>query len=141
MPLINVIEVTAKAIEQQGLNKVALLGTAFVMQQDFYKSGLSKQGITAVVPTEQEQAEIHRMIFDELCVGKILPQSKAFYLQVIENLKQQGIQSVILGCTEIGLLIQNDAKWFPVCLVLAPTLKIKDNTALILSIQKQTKND
>lgn len=106
VPLLDIIEVTANAIKQQGLSKVALLGTAFVMQQDFYKNGLAAQGVQAIVPSETEQAEIHRIIFEELCVGNIRAESKAFYLSVIKKLKTQGIQGVILGCTEIGLLIQ-----------------------------------
>ncbi|WP_150538580.1 aspartate/glutamate racemase family protein [Actinobacillus vicugnae] len=106
IPLIHIIDTTATAIKQQGLSKVALLGTAFVIQQDFYKDGLAKRGVQAVVPNEADQAEIHRIIFDELCVGKVLPESKAFFLSVIEKLQQQGIEGVILGCTEIGLLIQ-----------------------------------
>lgn len=106
VPLIDIVEVTATAIKQQGLSKVALLGTAFVMQQDFYKNGLAARGVQAIVPSETEQAEIHRIIFEELCVGNIQADSKAFYLSVIQKLETQGIQGVILGCTEIGLLIQ-----------------------------------
>ena len=111
VPLIDIIEVTANAIKQQGLSKVALLGTAFVMQQDFYKNGLADHGVQAIVPTETEQAEIHRIIFEELCVGNIQEKSKAFYLSVIAKLQAQGIEGVILGCTEIGLLIrQSDSE-------------------------------
>lgn len=113
IPLIDIIEVTATAIKQQGLNKVALLGTAFVMQQDFYKNGLATYGVQAIVPSEAEQAEIHRIIFEELCVGDIRAESKAFYLSVIKKLETQGIQGVILGCTEIGLLIQQSDSQLP----------------------------
>lgn len=106
VPLLSVIDATAKAIQHHKKHKVALLGTEFVMSEDFYKQGLNQYGIETVVPTPQVQKDIHRIIFDELCRGKILPQSKNFYLETIAELTQQGIEGVILGCTEIGLLLQ-----------------------------------
>ncbi len=85
---------------------MALLGTAFTMSDNFYLDGLIERGITPIVPDAQTQQEIHRIIFDELCVEKILSQSKTFYLETIEKLTALGIEGVILGCTEIGLLIK-----------------------------------
>lgn len=98
-------QITA-AIQAQKVQKVALLGTRFTMQDGFYRNGLRERGISALVPNAEQQAEIHRIIFEELCVGKFLPESKQFYLEVIADLHRQGAQGVILGCTEIGLLIQ-----------------------------------
>lgn len=101
IPFLHILD----AIKSRGLNKVALLGTKFTMSDNFYRDGLIVRGITPIVPNESAQNEIHRIIFDELCVGKFLPQSKAFYLDTIEFLRKQGAEGVILGCTEIGLLV------------------------------------
>ena len=104
IPFLHILDATADAIKSRGLNKVALLGTKFTMSDNFYRDGIVR-GITPIVPNESAQNEIHRIIFDELCVGKFLPQSKAFYLDTIEFLRKQGAEGVILGCTEIGLLV------------------------------------
>lgn len=114
VPFLHIVDATAKAINAQNLDKVALLGTQFVMQQDFYKQGLRKFHIESIVPDENTQAEIHRIIFDELCVGTISEQSKDYFLNVINHLEQQGAKGVILGCTEIGLLINQDDLDMPV---------------------------
>ncbi|OAQ15651.1 racemase [Bibersteinia trehalosi Y31] len=106
IPFLHILDATAKAIKAQGLHKIGVLGTAFTMQDPFYQDGLLERGITAIMPTLVEQAEIHRIIFEELCLGKFLPESKAFYLSVIDKLATQGAEGVILGCTEIGLLVQ-----------------------------------
>ena len=106
VPFLHIIDATANAIKAKGIDKVALLGTSFTMSDTFYRDGLKARDIEAIVPHQQTQQEIHRIIFDELCVGKILPNSKAFYLKVIDELAQQGAEGVILGCTEIGLLVQ-----------------------------------
>ena len=110
IPFLHILDATVDAIKSRGLNKVALLGTKFTMSDNFYRDGLIVRGITPIVPNEDTQNEIHRIIFDELCVGKFLPQSKAFYLKIIDELKNQGAEGVILGCTEIGLLVnQSDS--------------------------------
>lgn len=114
VPFLHIVDATAKAINAQNLDKVALLGTQFVMQQDFYKQGLRKFHIESIVPDENTQAEIHHIIFDELCVGTISEQSKDYFVNVINHLKQQGAKGVILGCTEIGLLIHQDDLDMPV---------------------------
>ncbi|OOF71474.1 aspartate/glutamate racemase family protein [Rodentibacter caecimuris] len=105
IPFLHILDATSTAIKSIGLNKVALLGTAFTMSDVFYQQGLQARGITTIVPEPKAQQEIHRIIFEELCVGKLLPQSKKIYLNIIERLEQQGAQGIILGCTEIGLLI------------------------------------
>ncbi|QIM62535.1 aspartate/glutamate racemase [Pasteurellaceae bacterium Orientalotternb1] len=106
IPFLHIIDATAQGIKAQGLQKVALLGTRFTMQDDFYRNGLNERGIIAIVPNESQQTEIHRIIFEELCFGKFLSTSKQYYLDVITDLQRQGAEGVILGCTEIGLLIQ-----------------------------------
>lgn len=114
VPFLHIVDATAQAIKAKNIDKVALLGTQFVMQQDFYKNKLASFGIESVVPDTSAQAEIHRIIFNELCVGEIKPSSKQFYLDVIHQLRQQGANAVILGCTEIGLLINQDDLALPV---------------------------
>lgn len=114
VPFLHIVDATAQAIQSRQVDKVALLGTQFVMQQDFYKQGLAQYQIETIVPDEETQQEIHRIIFQELCVGEILPESKQYYLNVIEQLIAQGAKGVILGCTEIGLLIQQHDVAVPV---------------------------
>ncbi|MRN38648.1 aspartate/glutamate racemase family protein [Neisseria sp. N95_16] len=106
IPFLHILDATVAAIKAQGIKKVGVLGTAFTMQDAFYKDGLKQRGIEMVVPDEQAQAEVHRIIFEELCLGKILPESRDFYLDTVQYLAGQGAEGVILGCTEIGLLIQ-----------------------------------
>lgn len=108
VPFLHILDGVAQSIHAQNKQCVGLLGTRFTMQDIFYKQGLEQRGIRTIVPDDDEQAEIHRIIFEELCVGKILPSSRDFYLQTIEKLAEQGAEAVILGCTEIGLLIQQD---------------------------------
>ncbi|MDO5054362.1 MAG: aspartate/glutamate racemase family protein [Pasteurella oralis] len=110
VPFLHIIDATAKAINAKQINQIALLGTQFTMQDHFYRDLLLARGITPIVPNNEQQQEIHRIIFTELCIGKIKSESKQFYLDVIAELEKQGAQGVILGCTEIGLLInQQDA--------------------------------
>ncbi|HDR1314944.1 aspartate/glutamate racemase family protein [Pasteurella multocida] len=110
VPFLHIIDATAKAIKIKNLTQVALLGTQFTMQDPFYRDLLLHHDITPLVPNQKQQQEMHRIIFTELCVGQIKPESKQFYLDVINDLAKQGAQGVILGCTEIGLLInQQDA--------------------------------
>ncbi|WP_041639419.1 aspartate/glutamate racemase family protein [[Mannheimia] succiniciproducens] len=113
VPFLHILDAVADSIKAKGLNKVALLGTAFTMSDNFYRDGLIERGITPVVPDEETQKEIHRIIFEELCIGKILPQSKTFYLKTIEKLTALGAEGVILGCTEIGLLINQADSTLP----------------------------
>ncbi len=106
IPLLHVVDATAAAIRAQGLDTVALLGTRFTMSDGFYAERMARQGIRVLVPEAPVQDEIHRIIFNELCLNRIEADSKAFYRQAIADLAQQGAQGVILGCTEICLLIQ-----------------------------------
>ncbi len=105
VPFLHIADATADALLQRGFTHVALLGTRYTMEQDFYKSRLRARGITVDIPDEAEREMIHRVIFDELCFGRQLPQSKAAYLRVVERMAAAGAQAAVLGCTEIGMLI------------------------------------
>lgn len=106
VPMVHIVDATAQEIKRQGLSKVALLGTTFTMTQPFYKQRLLEQyGIETVVPAQEEMAEIMRIIEEELTFHILKDSSRAFYVKVIESLQKQGAQGVILGCTEIPLLI------------------------------------
>ena len=106
IPLLHVVDATAAAIQAQGLDKVGLLGTRFTMSDGFYTQRMRELGIATVLPNEAQQAEIHRVIFEELCCNRFTDTAKRYYQQVVEDLQAQGAQGVILGCTEIGLLLQ-----------------------------------
>jgi aspartate racemase len=106
IPLLHIADATAQSIRQRGFRRVALLGTRFTMQEDFYRGRLVQTfGLDVLVPDTSEQIHINRVIYDELCVGKILPESKSVYLKIMENLLSRGAEGIILGCTEIGLLV------------------------------------
>lgn len=112
IPLLHIADATAISLISQGIEKIGLLGTAFTMEQDFYKGRLqNKYGLQVVTPNKTDRAIIHKVIYDELCLGKINEASKQNYLRIIQQLSDQGAQGVILGCTEIGLLVnQTDTK-------------------------------
>ena len=106
IPILHIADMTAAELQKQGIRKVGLLGTKYTMQQDFYKNILIEQGIEVVIPNDADVDVVNRIIYDELCLGKILEESKAVYLDIIHELARNGAQGIILGCTEIGLLIQ-----------------------------------
>jgi aspartate racemase len=107
IPLLHIADPTAEAIRASGIRKIGLLGTRFTMEQDFYKGRLIQQhGLDVLTPTQTDRDCVHRIIYEELCLGIISPASKAEYLQVIGRLADAGAEGIILGCTEIGLLIQ-----------------------------------
>ena len=107
IPVVHIADATAEVLRAQGMQTVGLLGTAFTMEQDFYKGRLTeKYGLDVLVPEAEDRALVHRVIYQELCLGEVEQASKREYLRVVENLQQRGAQAVILGCTEIGMLIQ-----------------------------------
>ncbi|TDF92993.1 aspartate/glutamate racemase family protein [Paenibacillus piri] len=115
IPLIHIADSSAIKIVKDGIKKVALLGTAFTMEQDFYKGRLTEKfGLEVIVPNEVDRSDVHDIIYQELCLGIINEESKQTYLKIINNLKQQGAEAVILGCTEITLLISQDDCSIPV---------------------------
>ena len=105
IPLLHIADVTARAVREAGLTRVGLLATAFTMEQDFYVARLAAHGLEVLVPDDAGRAEIHRIIYDELCRGVVLDGSRQHYREVIATLAIRGAQGVILGCTEITLLV------------------------------------
>jgi aspartate racemase len=107
IPILHIADATAQAVTARGMDTVGLLGTRFTMEEDFYRGRLSQQhGLSVLLPTPAEQDMVHRVIFDELCLGIIRDSSRAQYLQVCQHLAAAGAQGIVLGCTEIGLLVQ-----------------------------------
>ena len=111
IPLIHIADATAQRVQAEKIRKVGLLGTAFTMEQPFYKGRLTEKfGLEVVVPDASDRKLVHRIIYDELCQGKALPASKAQYVKIMNELAQRGAEGIILGCTEIMLLVgQSDS--------------------------------
>ncbi|WP_444922742.1 aspartate/glutamate racemase family protein [Microbulbifer sp. DLAB2-AF] len=114
IPLVHIADATAEKLIADGIKRVGLLGTKFTMEQGFYKNRVSeKYGIEVIVPNEDEQNTIHDVIYNELCLGQINSNSREKYLETIKNLHSQGAEAVILGCTEIALLVQQQHTQVP----------------------------
>ncbi|MBQ6887758.1 MAG: aspartate/glutamate racemase family protein [Lachnospiraceae bacterium] len=114
IPIIHIAEATADELKLKGITKVGLLGTKYTMTQEFYKSKLIKAGIDVVIPDSEGVEVVNNIIYNELCLGIISEDSKKKYLAIIDELEKNGAQGVILGCTEIGLLIQQKDTKLPV---------------------------
>lgn len=112
MPLLHIADATAAKIQAKGIRKVGLLGTAFTMEKEFYKDRLqSRHGIEVVTPEARDRALVHRVIYEELCTGVVRDASRRDYIRIIDSLSHRGAEAVILGCTEIGMLVaQNDTR-------------------------------
>ncbi|GGD62596.1 aspartate/glutamate racemase family protein [Lacimicrobium alkaliphilum] len=107
IPLLHIVDALAAHLQEQNITAVGLLGTRFTMQDSFFRQRLQQQfGIQVLVPAESDVREIHRVIYEELCQGRIDEQSRQKYLNIINQLSGQGAQGIVLGCTEIGLLLQ-----------------------------------
>ena len=107
VPLLHIADATAQQVRARGLKKIGLLGTKFTMEEDFYKDRLqARHGLEVLIPPPLERDLVHRVIYDELVRGQIEPASKMRYLEIIRNLVNNGAEGIILGCTEIGLLVQ-----------------------------------
>ena len=107
IPLVHIADATAEKLITDGVKRVGLLGTKFTMEQSFYKNRVTeKYGIEVTVPDEEEQDMVHNVIYNELCLGEVRSESREKYLEAIKNLHSQGAEAVILGCTEIALLVQ-----------------------------------
>lgn len=130
IPLLHLADVTAQAVIRAGLSTVGLLGTAFTMEQGFYRDRLAGHGLTVLVPPPADRAEVHRVIYDELCLGQIREESRQIYRDVIVRLCQAGAQGVVLGCTEIELLISAPDSPVPVF----PTTRLHVEAALDASL-------
>lgn len=108
IPLLHIAEVTARVLQTHGVQRVALLGTKYTMEQGFYRSVLVRHGLDVLIPEPEARAEMNRIIFDELCCGEMKQSAKQFYLEAIRQMAAQGAQGIILGCTEIGLLVTQE---------------------------------
>ena len=107
LPLLHIADATAGRVKAAGVKRAGLLGTRFTMEQDFYRGRLeSRHGLEVLVPDEDQRAAVHRVIYDELCRGRVLPESRRLYAEIIAGLVGRGAEAVILGCTEIGLLVR-----------------------------------
>lgn len=106
LPLLHIADATAKVLARDGITRVGLLGTRFTMEQAFYRDRLEDAGIRVITPDQSQRDVVHRVIYEELCQGEINPASREAYLQIITSLSENGAQAIILGCTEIGLLVR-----------------------------------
>jgi len=131
VPLLHIADATAKVLKAQGVTKVGLLGTKFTMERDFYVGRLADNGIEAVVPGKTDRELVDRVIFDELCKGEFLDDSRMEYLRVIDDLAAQGAGAVVLGCTEIGLLVKPEDTNVPVL----DTCKIHAAQAVVMALE------
>jgi amino-acid racemase len=133
IPLLHIADATAAAVRRAGLSTVGLLGTAFTMEQDFYRGRLASHGLTVLVPPAEERAEVHRVIYEELCLGEVREASRQAYRGVIAHLAQAGAEGVILGCTEIELLVGQQDSPLPVF----PTTRLHVEAAVDQAIGPQ----
>ena len=114
IPLLHIADATARAIKAQGLGKVGLLGTKFTMEEDFYRGRLvGRHDLEVLIPEAEDREIVHRVIYDELVLGMIKPESRKQYKQIIEKLIAAGAEGIILGCTEIGLLVKDEDSRVP----------------------------
>jgi len=109
IPLLHIADATAESIKAEGIQKIALLGTRFTMEENFYKGRLvDNYGLEVIIPGAEDMEIVHRIIYNELCAGIIQPDSKQKYADIIQRLVKEGAEGIILGCTEIGLLVKQD---------------------------------
>lgn len=113
IPILHIADATAKQIQKSEINTVGLLGTKYTMEQDFYKSRIELNGIQVLIPNDEDRNVINKVIYDELCLGKIQQSSREYYKKVIKSLVDAGAKGIILGCTEIGLLVKPEDSEVP----------------------------
>jgi aspartate racemase len=106
LKLISIIDATAESIKEKGITKVGLMGTRFTMNEPFYRKGLQKHGVDVILPDADERKYIQKIIFEELSIGKLTDESRRGFLDIIDNLVEQGAEGIVLGCTEIPLLVK-----------------------------------
>jgi aspartate racemase len=134
IPMIHIASATAERINAAGLTRIGLLGTRFTMEQDFYKAILIEHGIEVLIPSEAERADVHRIIYDELCLGEVREMSRARYREIMQNLQGRGAQGIILGCTEITLLVRPEDSRVPQF----DTTRIHAERAIELALETET---
>ncbi|GIN98973.1 aspartate racemase [Siminovitchia terrae] len=113
IPILHIADATANQIKKSNLHTVGLLGTKYTMEQDFYKARIKSNGIKVLVPNDSEREMINKVIYEELCLGNIKQSSGDYYKKVITNLVDSGAEGIILGCTEIGLLVKQEDSEVP----------------------------
>ncbi len=113
IPLLHIADATAEKILSKDIKRIGLLGTRYTMEQEFYKSRLEEKGLRVMIPGERDRAIVHRIIYEELCLGKILEESRGQFIRIIDALAGRGAEGVILGCTEIGLLLKEEDSRVP----------------------------
>ena len=132
IPFLHIAEATGLEIKKHNISKVGLLGTKFTMEKDFYKEIINNLGIEVIIPDGKDRDSVHQIIYGELVHGKILEQSKKTYKRIIKDLEMNGAEGVILGCTEIPLLIEQHDVDIPIF----DTTKIHAESAVELAIEK-----
>jgi len=132
VPLLHLADTTAEAVRAAGVRTVGLLGTAFTMEQDFYRDRLASHGLEVLVPEAEDRGLVHRVIFDELCLGVVQDASREAFRAVIDRLTERGAAGVILGCTEIELLVGQDDSPVPVF----PTTRLHAEAAVRLALEE-----
>ena len=133
IPLVHLADTTAAAVREAGLNTVGLLGTAFTMEQDFYRNRLATHDLSVIVPDDDDRALVHRVIYDELCRGIVSAESRHAYQQVIARLVAAGAEGIVLGCTEIELLISSGDSPVP----FFPTTRLHVEAAVELALSDE----
>ncbi|MCM3237387.1 aspartate/glutamate racemase family protein [Heyndrickxia oleronia] len=113
IPILHIADATAKQIKKLNVKTIGLLGTKYTMEQDFYKTRIESNGIKVIIPNDSERELVNKVIYNELCLGSIQQSSREYYKQVIKNLVNNGAEGIILGCTEIGLLIKQEDSEVP----------------------------
>jgi aspartate racemase len=132
IPLLHIADATAQDVLRAGIRRVGLLGTRFTMEEDFYRDRLLRQfGLEAIVPESGDRGDVHRIIFDELCLGRLVPDSRVRLREVLDRLARQGAEGIILGCTELGLLLTKDDSPVP----LFDTTQIHARAAVDLALR------
>lgn len=130
IPVLHIAEATAQELKKDNIKKVALLGTKYTMTQDFYKDKIQENQIEVIIPEEKDIEFVNHVIYDELCLGVINEDSRKEFKRIIEDLKASGAQGVILGCTEIGLLVQQKDS----CLSVYDTTEIHARKAALAAL-------
>ncbi|MEE4418236.1 aspartate/glutamate racemase family protein [Streptomyces bugieae] len=131
VPLLHLADTTAEAVRAQGLRRIGLLGTAFTMEQDFYRGRLARHGLDVLVPDAPGRSTVHKVIYDELCLGIVREESRASFQAVINDLVTAGAEGIVLGCTEIELLIGPEHSPVPVF----PTTRLHAEAAVDRALQ------
>ncbi len=131
IPLLHIADATAEEILRKNIEAIGLLGTRHTMEREFYKSRLEEKGIRVIIPEEKDRAIVHQIIYEELCLGQILEESRGQFRRIMDRLVGSGAEGIILGCTEIGLLVKEEDSRVP----LFDTARIHAEAAVSLALQ------